>query len=801
MRVANDGAPVIRRSFTPQKSRRYGLRLVGSASGDRSYAQGSSYSCACGVTYAARRWRWVHVFDRAVLSRVRRDGPFEGACPACGAQPSARAPYVECEDAGATLVLSDDRRGEVLAALRDHLDAVESALVAGTLRQLHSALMRPALRFEGTPAQLTGRARPRSKVGADEAGGGVDPETQPRVKLPAGSAANDGDGSDAGAPEPGVPHAVGSGIMARPEHRKEQTAVSRAGIGELLLADGVVTLHAEVDAEARRMWGTAALRARPIHLRDLGYPVVGVRVIASYLGQVSVIDGVIDVGTDEANAVVHALSKEFKLELVLHSADHSTLPREVDAPGLERNAALCMESARAALAAGEFPPERYATAIDELAARNVADRMAAPAVSLGEGDYRFLVSPKETWLALEHLDEVSAPDNLAELLEVSGFPVTEFEEIRRRVLAASVEHGICAPRRFWRRVVDSGLAEDTKDYIKRLINARIGCQRAAKSDPDTDDLPQAQAREAWQRIYDFCKAKNIAPPKPVLHALGLRVADERGAGKASGNPSMSASGVIGGGAAAAAVARSSARDELGAQLRDPKKRLPAALEVLGESTPDVGDLEELLNRLDGFDADELVTLYPALNETDADPVPGLVAKLMSPSRELRQVAALVLGARRAPAALEPLGELLLRERTAAWHDVARAMGSYGEAALPALEGLLAGLQPKDRAKIDRVARAMAEVAASGDGAHSSVEAQMGQGGLCAVAAERALAMLALVRREGEKLRGVEPFDGANPALEFSRRLHETEHAEEVEDVEVVMVEETQVIRLEDLEMM
>ena len=74
-------------------------------------------------------------------------------------------------------------------------------------------------------------------------------------------------------------------------------------------------------------------------------------------------------------------------------------------------------------------------------------------------------------------------------------------------------------------------------------------------------------------------------------------------------------------------------------------------------------------------------------------------------------------------------------------------------------------------------------------------------GLVAVAAERALAMMAVVRRDGERIRGEMPTENANPAHEFSRRLHESAMVEEVEDLEVEMVEETQVIRLEDLEMM
>jgi len=788
--------------------------------------------------YPIRRWRWVDTragSDRVKLVRAR--GPFDGACPVCAAPARARAPWVELGEREAVLHVTADRRGEMADVLSSHLAAVERATRAvgshtpDRFQHLAwpAALLQPTPRFDDeAPAQRPRpveahervsaplRALPKPTLRTDEPTPAesvseelvtpIEPLTTDDAQTVQPASEQGPEAARAPAdPEAGIPQAVGSGIIARGRPGSpavgtgaDVQSTGHALIGTLMLAEGTVTLHADVDVASRRLWGTAALRARPLHLRDLDYPLLGIRVVASYLGQVSVIDGVIDVGSEEANAVLHALSREFRLELILHSPDTSTLPREVEAPGLERNAALCMESARAALAAGEYPPESFARAVEQLAALGVDERMAEPPVSLGMGDYRFLVSPGETWLALEHLDDVSAPDNLAQLLEVHGFPVSEFEEIRRRVLAASVEHGICAPRRFWRRVVDSGLAEDGKDYVKKLINGRLGCERAAKADDGAEDLSDAHRKDAWQRIYDYCEAKNYTQPKPVLSALGLRVADQGvNKKKGGGNPSRMASGVIGGGGGTSG-GRSPALADLADRLKDPKKRMGAAVDVL-QNDADEDRLAEVLGKLDGFDPDELVGILAALNETRGDPVTGLVSKLLSPTRELRQVAAFVLGSRGAAAALEPLSDLLVRERTAAWHDVARAIGTFGEGALPSLRALLDGFGARDKAKIDRVARALAEVGlVAGE---PTLEGLTREDGLVAVAAERALAMMAVVRRDGERIRGEAPSENANPAHEFSRRLHESVMVEEVEDLEVEMVEETQVIRLEDLEMM
>src|SRR5690606_10345971 len=126
-------------------------------------------------------------------------------------------------------------------------------------------------------------------------------------------------------------------------------------------------------------------------------------------------------------------------------------------------------------------------------------------------------------------------------------------------------------------------------------------------------------------------------------------------------------------------------------------------------------------------------------------------------------------------ALDHLASHLVWEPTTVWVDVARALGSFGPSAIRVLCQVLraeAG-SPRESQALDRVARAMAEVALSDGTAFADGVAPGGQGpgaGRTAVealsgasdprvstAARRALASLEGVRASGAQIRGEIPL--------------------------------------------
>lgn len=697
---------------------------------DFSWSERSLYLCSCGLSYPAQRWRWIDRDARPeVAERAETNGPVEGFCPSCGKSATGMSAWLDLSPSKkeARLVMGPHARGDAVALLREHLEQLERR---GD--EVPAWMLQPAPRFIEGPA-----APPAAAVVIEDAG---------------------------------VPRQVGASRFPASSSPSSDAPESRCHIGTVSIDDGVVIVSAELDAEARKLWGTAALRGRPVHLRDFGYPLIGVRLAASHIGQMSLLDGLADVAQEVASEVFVALSQDFRLELELRSeGSSSAVRREVKMEGLERNAALCLESARAGLATGDFPPGAYEQALARLAAADMDERIRPADSSLGVGDYRFLLSPRETWAALDHLATVSQKENLARLLEVDGFSVEEYEGIRKRVLKASVEHGLCAPRRFWRRVIASGLAESAADYAERLSNNRAALVE------EGDDLDAEQQAEAWETIHKMCRRKGIPVPDALREALDLP--EEATPLKARGNPAMSTAGEIG---ASKRPSNGVTADQLRQRLLQPEQRLAAAVEGLSARS----GLDIILPALESFEVDELLELLPSLAEVGSAAVPGLTKLLRSQSPRLRQACAVLLAAAGDESALGPLCDALYTDETDAWRETARAIGSFGKAALPHLcSGVRDTTTLPEQEWMTRLARAMAEVAVASDGPDALREVEASSDESIAYSASHALATLEDVRFEGAQARGEEPLIEENSMITFARRAHEALHVPELELIE------------------
>src|SRR5690606_3978667 len=216
-------------------------------------------------------------------------------------------------------------------------------------------LLRPLWRFEDESASAAARGSSSDDDQDDE-----EQEDTARRRAPVADGPPAA-GAGAGA---GVPKAVGANPWPPPSPVTPGANTYLAILSMDRPASAgdedqeIVTIALELDPAGRSLWGQAALQVRPIHLRGHGYPLIGVRLVASYLGRMSLIDGVIDVGSEDAGELFASLSRRFRVQLVLRGGDGtSVIRREVSARDLERNAALCLESARAALARREYPRE------------------------------------------------------------------------------------------------------------------------------------------------------------------------------------------------------------------------------------------------------------------------------------------------------------------------------------------------------------------------------------------------------------------------------------------------------------
>jgi hypothetical protein len=203
--------------------------------------------------------------------------------------------------------------------------------------------------------------------------------------------------------------------------------------------------------------------------------------------------------------------------------------------------------------------------------------------------------------------------------------------------------------------VASGIAEDLDDYATKLADNR------AIHEGEEGDLDGEEAAGAWEAIAELCRLKGIVPPAALRRALGLPESappSSRPPTHASGeivssSPMRSGEIVAGMLGEPAAAARSPKLEEA---LRAPSTRLRAATEAL-QGRSRLGDVEAVIDALEDFETDELLAILPDLSDLGPRVVPGLIAKLRSERREVRQAAVILLGMAVDPQALDHLASL------------------------------------------------------------------------------------------------------------------------------------------------
>lgn len=714
------------------------------------------YLCACGT---------VHPVDRtlalegpswdAVRAHVAASGTVSGTCPSCGEPARGCMPVWALVAGRLTRLVSADhaaapvepaRLKAVLEAVADRGDVVvEPAAVRLDAPATGRRRAAPADEAEST------RVRPAPRSGD----GGQEPEEEgpladlaeesETVRSDAGLGSYDTVVVDSG------PVEVQTGAAVRAE------IVARAGdglgahLGDLREIDGRVRVV--VRGALAERWREAELTAYPVHLRSYGYPLYGLRIVGRSAGQVGCIDAVVDPAESVATEVARVLSQHVRFELVILGGGEYRC--DVEAPGFERNAVLCLESAQAWLATDGLPPSKFGRAVEALARAGAEERLvdAAPPIELRRNDP--IDSARAAFDALARLDRAARPENSSRLLEAAGVPYVAFDAWRRTVLEKATEFGIAAPRRFWRRMTAAGIVPDLATYVADLAR-----NRARLVETGACDLTDTERVEAWQRIWDLCERKAIEPPPELRAALGL---------EAHGDEPRSPTGDT---TAGVIAKREDTHARWRRRLQDPQERLAAIAEALAASSIDDRTLSEVLEQLDVLAPDELLAVLPELPRLGKRVVPGLVARLRSTRREVRQGAAIALGAIGGTEAIAALVDYLLTERTRAWMDAARALGAHGAEALD----VLAQRIRRTRAKkdLDRLVRALAEIAVADAGVCERLERLARDAERDAVSrlARAALAQRSTVREEGRKIRGEAPLSEVTVIRGFSRRVHE-----------------------------
>lgn len=728
---------------------------------DYSWPDTGIYACPCGTYYAVKYWRWVDVVARPdLVPGVERDGPYEGRCPDCGALPRALGWWLRVDPAAelAVLHIGSNDRGRVPSILSEHLSFLQQRAFA-----VAGWMMQPRIEVVRLPEERGHRPTKALSTGFASSGELVIEHVQPASYSPSPPR---GEARRPEAEGAGVPQIIGADRQSGPRPAAPPTMGELEGELQLDVAEVIATV--KVDKGSK--WDVAALTARPVLIREFGYPLLGVRIIGAYMGQTGCIDALIDPAESSATEVFHALSGMFSVRLDLVRPDGSIERRDVDGRGLEVNAAMCLESARGLL---RVDGGSFADAQAQLGQRPVGQRLQPGDIRLDPGAFSHVLDAVEADRGLRQLDVLSRKDHLTRLLEVEGVPMAEYDGFRRRILTAATEFGLIAPRRFWRRVVALGLVEDLGEYAERLAARREACEA------EEYDLAPDRARSAWTGIWELCRRKSIPPPDPLRRAIERLSLDRE---ELDMDPA-GAGGTVVAPPPEPTVGRGDRASPLAKRLADPATRLKVVTEILQGRT--AGELEQVFSVIDHFSEDELLAVMPDLADLGTTAVRFLVAKLGGPVPRLRQAAAILLGLAQDPSTLEALASRLVREDEPLWVDVARSLGNFGPVALRRLCQTLrrdSGTSHEQRS-LERVARALAEIALSdGDAGFSQPSPAFDAVAALADAADprvgeaarRALATLAEVQQSGNIARGetIQSDHSPSPSEQFARLAYE-----------------------------
>lgn len=206
-------------------------------------------------------------------------------------------------------------------------------------------------------------------------------------------------------------------------------------------------------------------------------------------------------------------------------------------------------------------------------------------------------------------------------------------------------------------------------------------------------------------------------------------------------------------------------DAMHEALSDASKRVPALLEIARRRDP--SSVSPVFALLDTLPAEHVIYAVACLAMFGERSAEALIAGLGSPAPVVRQACAIALGKLKLRRGLAPLLEQLEAEPTAAWQELARALGDFG---LAALRALARGIHASSRR--ERLMVALAHLA--NHGCASDLETmERDQDAVLALAARQALARRSRLHWEDEAVRTGGTLKDASPEARLSQALYAT----------------------------
>lgn len=505
-----------------------------------------------------------------------------------------------------------------------------------------------------------------------------------------------------------------------------------------------------------------------------------------------------DVTDDVERAAIAALGRDFAITIDLLFADGARRRGRL-VGRLAENAGFVLRAAddhRRAVASGggvvDAARARAALAHPDV---DVFGRRHPDAEVFDEAAFARLTSATLVLRAIASAAYFTEPAQEDYLVCTRGYALSRWREVRRGVLARAVEWGLWMGPELARVAISEGFARSRRDLIARLGAGfdllRTFPQFCDLSPDESEANLRALAAEA-EAVGGGGGAAPAGPAAVPTVEAEVPVAEPEDIGavevEASGAmPVASPEPRRQDAAMAAAVSgtidtqdvvghrQAPSIDELIARLDDRSERLEAAVALCERADPRA--LEPVMVAVGRMSRAEAVRVLGMMVRFGTAAGPVLATGLTSSKAFLRHGCALALAMLRTEAGTEAVIELLMREPTEIWREVARAVGQVGPAALMPLASALGRLGDRASASArERVAWAMAHVAVRGG--RSAVEALAAGQSIVAPVAVQAVGLIAPASRDEIRLRPGAASGGTQPGREvtvnraFSKRFFE-----------------------------
>lgn len=462
---------------------------------------------------------------------------------------------------------------------------------------------------------------------------------------------------------------------------------------------------------------------------------------------------VLDVASERDRSVLRALGRRFELTAVLGTGGRAIRRCRLTAP-LADNAGYVVRAADDHLRGiATYGEPDFARACDavldpdfDLLGISHPDRGELRADRLAQ-----IATAAQLRRALAIARHFTLPVREDYLVCTRGFPLSHWHQLRRDAVARAVMWGLWMGPELAQIAVSEGFARSRRDLIVRLARG-------------FDVL--RHDRHAYDLDAD-ATADNAAAIAEQARALGveLRARKPNDSGAIASDATPEASGSImaplpqgappglSGGSPGAPPGRSI--DELLAVLEDGaagrgarSPRVAAALELCDRGDPRAA--KPVIAAALKMSRGEAVSVLARSVKLGSAAHPALIEGLASSKAYLRHGCALALALGRSDEATQAVIGLLRSEPTELWQEIARAIGEIGT---PALVRLVRDIGQHGAATDERIALAMAHIAARSDGPALTIMAAADS--IVSPIAARAVELLSTISGSGDR-------DGAGP---------------------------------------